>query len=156
MQFSPDGTKVVYESTSGRSEIYVRDLGTGVVTKVSTTATGGAGVGSAAGQAATDPYFSPDGKYVVFATPYELNGANNAHDDVYVKVVKDANGAIITNGAVFRVSTSTTGGGADNDSGDPQFFGADGSKVLFVGYASNLVPNDTNGFGDVFIRTIGD
>ncbi len=33
---------------------------------------------------------------------------------------------------------------------------ADGSKIVFASFANNLVPNDTNTFVDIFLRTLGE
>jgi len=56
-------------------------------------------------------------------------------------------------GTTERVSV-TTGGKQGNSPGGSGFpsLGADGRYVAFYSTASNLVPGDTNGVGDVFIR----
>lgn len=54
-------------------------------------------------------------------------------------------------GTTERVSLSSTGGelafGADSPS-----LSADGNRVAFVGYGDGIVPGDTNGLPDVFVR----
>src|SRR5262249_18468776 len=56
-------------------------------------------------------------------------------------------------GTIERVSVASDGTGANEWSGD---FGlcvsADGRYVAFASLASNLVPGDTNGYWDVFVR----
>ncbi len=56
-------------------------------------------------------------------------------------------GSPVTN----RVSVSSDGGQANQLSYDPDI-SADGRYVAFFSYASNLVPHDTNGRSDVFVR----
>lgn len=53
--------------------------------------------------------------------------------------------------ASVRVSVSTTGEQADGDSYSPSV-SADGRFVAFESLATNLVPSDTNGVFDVFVR----
>jgi hypothetical protein len=43
------------------------------------------------------------------------------------------------------------GGQANGSSIDPAL-SSDGRHVSFTGYASNLVPGDTNGYPDIFAR----
>ena len=50
-----------------------------------------------------------------------------------------------------RVTLSATGEQADANAYGPQF-SADGRFAVFTAYASNLVPGDTNGFYDGFVR----
>src|SRR5690348_9023637 len=59
--------------------------------------------------------------------------------------------AAITGGITSRVSLSSTGRQANGGSGTPAL-SADGRFVAFVSSGSNLVPGDTNGQGDVFVR----
>ena len=57
--------------------------------------------------------------------------------------------------AVIRISVATGGGEANGPSGDVDV-SADGRFVVFVSSASNLVPDDTNGVADVFVRDLRD
>jgi hypothetical protein len=50
-----------------------------------------------------------------------------------------------------RVSVAT-GGAQANDGGWPEAISADGRYVAFGSYSTNLVANDTNNYGDIFIR----
>lgn len=54
---------------------------------------------------------------------------------------------------VTRISVDSGGTEANGDSGTA-WFSADGSVVVFVSLASNLVANDTNGTYDVFVREL--
>ena len=55
-------------------------------------------------------------------------------------------------GEVERVSVSFSGGDAVGGNSESAAISADGRFVAFDSYASNLVPNDTNGNVDVFVR----
>ncbi|MBR0708015.1 DPP IV N-terminal domain-containing protein [Bradyrhizobium liaoningense] len=55
--------------------------------------------------------------------------------------------------AFTRVSTSATGAQADGASVQA-VFSPDGTKVAFASYADNLVPGDTNGAPDVFVKDL--
>ena len=59
-------------------------------------------------------------------------------------------------GAIARVSANSAGEGGNNSSWDPAIT-ADGRYVAFSSSATNLVPLDTNDYGDVFLhdRTSG-
>ncbi|MFI5674683.1 TolB family protein [Streptomyces cellulosae] len=52
-----------------------------------------------------------------------------------------------------RVTLSATGEQADGDAGGPEF-SADGRFAVFTADASNLVPGDTNGHSDAFVRDL--
>src|SRR5205823_2291991 len=82
--FSPDGTKVAFDSyasnlvpgdTNGANDIFIKDLTTGAVTRVSTAADGTQANGNS-----YEPVFSPDGSKVAFLSaatnlmPGDTNG----------------------------------------------------------------------------------
>ena len=105
---------------------------------------------SSGGVQATDggsvvPAISADGRYVAFdsgATNLVV-GDVNAKRDVFVH---DRSTGITT-----RVSVTTAGGAGNDDSISPAI-SADGRYVAFLSRATNLVPGDTNGLADVFVR----
>jgi Tol biopolymer transport system component len=90
------------------------------------------------------PEISADGRYVVFnSTAPLVPGDTNQTDDVYIR------DRVL--GTTQRVSLSSAGAEPD----DYSYAGpvsADGRYVLFGSYATNLVPGDTNGAIDVFLR----
>jgi Tol biopolymer transport system component len=63
------------------------------------------------------------------------------------------NSAPVFTPSVTRVSTSATGAQADDQSYQP-VLSADGTKVAFESYADNLVPGDTNGAPDIFVKDL--
>ena len=91
---------------------------------------------------------SGDGQVVVFGS-YATNLLDvpdtNGHFDVFRHVRATH--------TTTRVSVATDGTEANGESGVGQVSG-DGSLIVFDSSASNLVPDDTNGVGDVFIRDL--
>ena len=91
------------------------------------------------------PSISADGRYVAFHSiadnlvPEDTNGA----PDVFIHDRQT--------GITELVSFSTGGVQGNLTSKDPSI-STDGRFVAFWSYASNLVPGDTNGLGDVFVR----
>ena len=144
--FSADGSKVLFNSTAtnlgggteangnGLDAFVINTNGTGLVRLSS----GGDADSFAAG-------FSSDGTKVLMGSNAGNLGAgidNNASTDVFVV---DAGG-----GNLVRLS-SADGNAADGESA-PVAFSPDGSKVLFISTATNLVTgNDTNSDFDVFV-----
>jgi len=145
-----DGNHVGFESFAGNLvpndsnntwDVFVRDLSSGTTSRVSLNSGEVQGNGESA-----DPALSSDGRYVAFesaATNFTPND-NNARVDVFVR--DRVTGVII--GASLAVSGASTGNAAASD---PSIT-ADGQYVAFEGEASNLVPNDTNGHTDAFVR----
>lgn len=150
-KFSPDGTKIVFGSnatnlvaddTNGIIDLFVKDLNTGIVTRVSTDNAGAQANGESALVG-----FSPDGTKIIFSSTASnlVAGDTNGTWDVFIKD--------LTTGFVTRISTDSTGaeGNGESDNGE---FSPDGTKVAFRSYASNLVSGDTNGVRDVFIKDL--
>ena len=154
--FSPDGTKVAFYSdadnlvsgdTNGSSDIFVKDLTTGAVTRVSTSA-----LGVQANDGSYAFSFSPDGSKIAFESFASnlVSGDTNGYTDIFVK---DLTIGTITSGTVTRISTASDGGQSDNGSYAP-VFSSDGTKVAFYSDADNLVAGDTNGSTDIFVKNL--
>lgn len=151
--FSPDGSKVAFQSwasnlvpgdTNGVTDIFVKDLASGAVMRASTNKSGNQSNGYS-----SDPVFSPDGTKVAFwtnATKLVPNDTNGTYDII----VKD-----LLTGETARLSVDRFGTQANGQSLRPSF-SADGTKLVFVSEADNLVPGDTNGTADVFVVTLGE
>jgi len=88
---------------------------------------------------------SGQGRFVVFAS----DAANLVEGDT--NGVKDIFALDRDTGEVRRVSVSSAGGQANGVSAIPSIT-PDGRFVAFQSDADNLVPGDTNGAGDVFVR----
>ncbi len=133
-----------YDSACGTSSfstqrVYVKDLDSGDVTLVS-----GAGFGRFAVNAV-----NADGTVVAFGgddsdlVPGDTNGFPDvfvwdAATDTYVRASLAYDGAQ-ADAAVFHGPGSLT---------------SDGRYLLMTSWATNLVPGDTNGFGDAFVRDL--
>jgi len=121
-------------------DVFARDLTTGATDRVSV---------SSAGVQGNDISFSPavstDGRFVAFRS-FASNlvaGDTNATDDVFVRDRQ--------NGTTERVSVSSTGVQGNGPSFHPAI-SRDGRFVAFASITSTLVPGDSNGSEDVFVR----
>jgi Tol biopolymer transport system component len=145
---SADGRFVAFESyatdlvpgdTNGQRDIFVRDRQAGTTERVSLTADG-----AQAGGNSTSLSLSADGRFVAFVSGDNLvPGDTNGVTDVFVRDRQA--------GATERVSVGAGGAQADEASSLPSL-SADGRLVAFVSDAANLVPGDTNGQRDIFVR----
>ena len=96
-----------------------------------------------------NPGFSANGRFLTF-----ISHANNlvTHDNLepYLDVfVRD-----LVTGKLTLVSVNTTGNGGGNGNSSFSTISSNGQFVAFESTASNLVPNDTNGVSDIFIRDL--
>ncbi len=148
---SADGRYVAFESGStnlvpgdanGTEDIFVRDLVSGETTRVSLGVAGAQGDGWS-----HDPAISADGRYVAFES-WATNlvpGDTNIAGDIFVRD--------LVSGETTRVSVGAAGAQGDWWSHDPAI-SADGRYVAFESQATNLVPGDTNGGADIFVRDL--
>ncbi len=134
--FSPDGTKVAFESWgsnlvagdgNSNPDVFVKDLTTGAVTLVSGASVPGAGHGG---------WFSPDGTKIAFAStsvygPDETNFPPGQPQEIFVRDV--ASGVI---SLVSGFSNGLVGNNASAFDG----FSPDGTKILFESASTNLPP----------------
>jgi flagellin-like hook-associated protein FlgL len=150
--FSSTATNLVPGDTNGQADIFVKDLQTGVVSRVSTDSSGA----QATGGAGAPPYWasgsvlssiSSDGRYIVFQSTADnlVPGDTNAQTDIFMKDLQT--------GEVSRISADASGGQANNGS-YLSSVSLDGRSIAFMSYADNLVPGDTNGQADVFVRSL--
>jgi len=148
---TPDGRYVAFESasdnlvpgdTNDSTDVFVHDRLSGQTSRVSIASSGQEGQG-----ASCKPQISADGRYVAFSS--EANNLvphdTNARIDVFVH---DR-----WTGRTLRASVSSTGAQGNGWSDLPSI-SPDGSYVVFSSKADNLVPGDTNGEVDVFIRVL--
>jgi hypothetical protein len=107
---------------------------------ISTSLSGTSGNGDSVGWSIT-----PDGRYVAFysrASDLVTNDTNNRYD-VFVRDRETRTTELI--------SVSMSGTSGNNDS-EVSAISADGRYVAFQSVANNLVPGDTNGRRDIFVR----
>ena len=140
--FNSDATNLAQGDTNGLKDIFVRDLTTGTTTRVSVSSSGAQADGISGSVGLT-----PDGRYVVFVSEATklVPGDTNGLMDVFVRD--------LVKGTTTLVSVSNTGAQGDGDSSDCSI-SDDGRCVAFVSESANLVPGDTNGEQDVFVRDL--
>lgn len=139
---SADGSKVVFSSDSSSSpEIFVRDLKAGTTTLVSMNSSNTNGSGG------FFPCLSADGSKVAFESLADnlVSGDTNNARDIFVR-------DLITN-KITRASVDSSNTQANNHSFHP-FLSANGSKVAYSSYATNLISDDTNSHADVFLSDV--
>lgn len=149
--FSPDGSKIAFESAAGyfgptdangRTDVYLRDLGTDATSLVTVRTDGSAAGGG-------DPTISPDGTLVAFASPYGILGPEDDPDDdgvdhVYVRDL-GANQTTL-------VAARTEGQGTLRGYGSPLFVDG-GTRLALVTDSAALGPVDSNRASDVYLAT---
>ncbi len=139
--FSSPAATLVAGDTNGVQDIFVHDQHTRETTRVS--------VSSARTQAnnfSALAAISANGRFVTFwslASNLVAGDVNGAFADVFTHDRLTGQTAI--------VSVATDGTQGNNDSREPAI-SADGRFVAFMSLANTLVPADTNGFFDIFVR----
>lgn len=138
--FSSWASDLAPNDTNSAVDVFVRDLVNGVTQRVSVS-----GTGSQSNGASEVTAISATGRYVAFASDATNLVANDTNDtwDVFVR---DRSA-----GTTERMSVSSSGTEA-NAMTNIAAISAKGRFVAFHTFASNLVPGDTNGSADVFVR----
>ena len=134
-------TNLVPGDTNGAMDVFLLDLQTGTTELVSVSSLGVQG-----NAGSYRPSVSSDGRFVAFSSDASnlVAGDTNGKRDVFVR---DR-----LNGTTERVSISTGGVEGEAVSGPVHAISADGRFVAFSSSASTLVPGDTNGKMDMFLR----
>lgn len=138
--FTSDATNLVANDTNGVADVFLRDRFARVTVRASVSDTEVEANG-ASGQ----PSANGDGSQVAFTSAATNLVANdtNGLPDVFVR-----NSA---SGTTQLVSTDSGGNQGNGPSGVPAL-NSTGLVVAFESAATNLVPNDTNGFVDIFVK----
>lgn len=150
--FSPDGEWVAFDSLAsnlvagdgnGRQDGFVKNLASGEIRRVTTTATGGQIAGSSAIGA-----FSPDGGALLFSS----NGddvvpgvATGGKWNVYWKDLTSGDTVLLSRGVDGKPADGTTAVAAVS---------SDGRRVLLTSSASNLVAGKQSKFPQVYMVTL--
>ena len=102
------------------------------------------------------PIISPDGRYVLFASSANNLALNNSANPTPSPMPPLMN--IYLRDRLMHtttlVSVSADGNGGGNGDSIPAGISTNGQFALFESAASNLVPGDTNGVNDIFIRDL--
>lgn len=128
--FGSRASNLVAGDTNDRPDVFVRDMTTGVIERVSVDSFGNQGNGQSGFCA-----ISPDGRYVAFES-----FSNN--------LVPDGNPGLFIHD---RLSSSTRRIGSSSSS-TPSF--SPSGDLVFQSPDGNLVPDDTNGAVDIFIYDV--
>jgi len=140
--FNTDANNLVPGDTNGTFDIFVHDRQSGTTERINVDSNGNQGNNGAFSSA-----LSADGRYVAFRSQASnlVPGDTNGFEDVFVRDRQ--------NGTTERVSVDSNGN-QGNFFSLFQFpaISADGRFVIFISYASNLVPGDANDTWDVFLH----
>ena len=140
--FASAATNLVPGDTNGTATCSCATGATGTTERVSVASGGAQGNGDS-----YRPAISADGRYVAFVSDATnlVPGDTNGRADVFVRDREDGHdraGERQRRAAARRTATAYGG----------LAISADGRFVAFVSDATNLVPGDTNGRADVFVR----
>lgn len=140
VSFYSDATNLVSGDTNGFHDVFVRDLPSGVTTRVSLDSNG-----TEANERSWSGNLSADGQRVAFKSLASnlVAGDSNGLADMFVH---DLN-----TGSTERVNVSSYGIPADMISDNP-FISGDGRFVAFLSLDDELVADDANGVWDMFLH----
>jgi len=142
VDFRSLASDLVPGDNNGTYDVFRRDMTTGSTIRASVDMNGGD-----PNNRSQDPYLSPDGRWITFwslASDLVPGDANGVYD-VYVRD--------LVAGTNIRASVDINGGDPNGQSRLPSI-SADGRYVCFESSASDLVPGDTNGAADIFVRDL--
>jgi hypothetical protein len=140
--FTSAATNLVPGDFNGSEDVFLKDMSTKSVTRISQRADGT----EASGFASTPshpPAISGDGAIVAFSSDSSnlVDDDSNGLTDIFVRAA----------GATSRISVGA--GGAQSNGGSIRpVMSADGRYVAFESVASNLVAGDNNGMPDIFLH----
>ncbi len=145
---SADAQKVLFSTkatistwdTNNVSDVYLYDRATRTTSLVSSDL---AGIAVGSNEAVMDE----SGTRIAFTTMKSIDPADtNSVNDVYFRDLLSGMNRMISIGA---------SGDSPNGASEHPAISGDGARVGFISRASNLVPGDTNGAADVFVRPVG-
>lgn len=137
--FSSAATTLVADDDNGKTDVYLHNLSSQQTQRIS-VATGGA----QANDDSEAPAVSTDGRFVVFQSrATNLDGGDSLQiADIFLY---DRNGPSVT-----RITRAYDNTPLDKDCEVPDI-SADGSRIVFECEATVIIPNDNNGFLDIFM-----
>lgn len=139
--FIATADNLVRGDTNKMWDVFIHNTRTGNTRRVDL----GPGGLQANGDALSRPAISADGMLIAFASRASnlVPGDTNGHADIFLRD---------RNTGVTEIVSRRAGGIQPNGDSDEPAISADGRFVAFTSQASNLVPGDTNGTYDVFVR----
>jgi flagellin-like hook-associated protein FlgL len=141
--FSSDSTNLVAGDTNGAQDTFIKDMLSGVTTRVSTDSSG-----NQANSTTWVSAISAEGRFVAFDSLASnlVAGDTNGVRDTFIKDT--------VSGVTTRISVDSSGVQGNAQSFSAGGLSADGRFMFFQGDASNLVAGDTNGAGDIFLKDL--
>ena len=153
--FSSDATNLALDDTNGFSDIYVVNVLTGVITRISLSTAGAAANGSN-----FKPAISATGRYIAWesnATNLLAAGTTVGVTHIYLRDRDvSASGTFDTAGNVSTVLVSQATGAATPGDGNSiqASISADGQYVAFASDATNLGGTVGGGFRNIYLRDV--
>ncbi len=151
--FASSASNLVTNDPNDASDIFVRDLVSGVTTLVSVdnTGTSSASVLSATSRyrLSSHPLISGDGRWVIFeslAANLTALADGNQATDIFARDLRS--------NITYLVSVNAAGTGSGNRGSDSPSISSDGRFVAFVSTATDLVSGNPNQSGDVYVRDL--
>jgi hypothetical protein len=145
VSFYSTASNLIAGDTNGAADVFIHDLVTGITERVSVDS-----AGVEANQGSTESALSRDGRFIAFRSRASnlVGWDSNDEADIFVHDC--------VTGSTELVSVNSQGYHGNWDSLTPAI-SADGNVVAFWSNATNLVPDDLNGFPDIFVhdRTTG-
>ncbi len=138
--FHSYASNLVRNDTNDSADVFVFDLEMEEISRVSVSSAGDEG-----NDLSRSPSISPDGQYVAYysAASNLVSDDTTGWLDVFVHDRRS--------GETVRTSFSTCRVPGDDDSDQPQLTDQ-GQYVVFASLATNLVPEDTNRYADIFVH----
>ena len=148
--FLSTATNYVIDDTNDNPDMFVRDLDSGTITRVSVNSTGAQGSISdprVVGFDGATPAIAYNGDVVAFNCGFDnlVEDDTNGVPDVFVHDLESQ--------TTVRASLGTAGIEGDGDSYSAAISG-DGRRVAFASAATNLVEDDTNDRPDIFVHDL--
>lgn len=154
---SNDGRFVLFDSyannlvqgdTNGMPDVFLRDTQNGITTRISVSSNGAQSDGRSAGLG----NFSDDVRFIVFESEgNNLVPGDTGGRDVFLRDMLTGSTTLVsTNSDGVQASGRT---GCTCREGYPEISG-NGRFVVFQSGATNLVPGDTNGIIDIFVKDL--
>ncbi len=143
--FISSATNLVSGDTNGVTDVFVKDLLTGITTRESVASDGSQMLDSVTQVGAMYPQISDNGRFVTFST-FAANLVGDDTNNTVDAFIHDRD-----TGMTYRISVNGYNLEGNSHSHHPDVSG-DGRVITFYSDATNMVPGDTNGVGDIFVK----
>jgi hypothetical protein len=146
LAFSSNATNLIVGDNNGSGDIYLRDLQTGVVTRLSNPVGGGE-----ADSHSFWPTLTPDGRWCVFRSEASnlVAGDTNNSMDAFVCAISSG---IVTRVSVRSGGFQSVGSGPFTPGVGQPSISDDGRLVCFNSLFDDLIAGDVNNNSDVFVH----